>query len=260
MKTKRTSLIFILLALTTLLLSACSAQPGKSDGFFHTYFVEPFIVSIQFIAELFNGNYGLSIILVTLIIRLILMPLMLKQYKNQMLMKEKMDVLKPEMDEIQKKLKAEQDPKKKQEFQKELMGLYQKHGVNPLNMGCLPILIQMPVLTGFYYAIRGSEEIATHQFLWFNLGQPDMIITIIAGLIYYFQFKVSQTSMPAAQQQQMKFMGLLSPIMIVMFSISAPAALPLYWAVGGFFLILQTYLSRKIYQNHKKSEVEVSPN
>lgn len=256
MKNKSSLPLLLLVALTTILLSACSAADGKGDGFFHTYFVEPFIVSIHFIAELFNGNYGLSIILVTLIIRLVLMPFMLKQYKNQMDMKEKMDILKPEMEDIQKRLKEEKDPKKKQELQQEMMGLYQKHGVNPLNMGCLPILIQMPILTGFYYAIRGSEEIATHRFLWFSLGHPDIIITLIAGVIYYLQFKVSQSSMPAAQQQQMKFMGLLSPLMIVMFSISAPAALPLYWAVGGTFLILQTWLSRKVYQNGKKTELK----
>jgi YidC/Oxa1 family membrane protein insertase len=260
MKNKSSLPTLVLVALTTILLSACSAADGKGDGFFHTYFVEPFIVSIHFIAELFNGNYGLSIILVTLIIRLILMPFMLKQYKNQMDMKQKMDVMKPDMEDIQKRLKEEKDPKKKQELQQELMGLYQKHGVNPLNMGCLPILIQMPILTGFYYAIRGSEEIATHRFMWFSLGHPDIIITLIAGVIYYFQFKVSQSSMPVAQQQQMKFMGLLSPLMIVMFSISAPAALPLYWAVGGTFLILQTWLSRKVYQNGKKTEMTASTN
>jgi YidC/Oxa1 family membrane protein insertase len=260
MKNKSSLPTLVLVALTTILLSACSAADGKGDGFFHTYFVEPFIVSIHFIAELFNGNYGLSIILVTLIIRLILMPFMLKQYKNQMDMKQKMDVMKPDMEDIQKRLKEEKDPKKKQELQQELMGLYQKHGVNPLNMGCLPILIQMPILTGFYYAIRGSEEIATHRFMWFSLGHPDIIITLIAGVIYYFQFKVSQSSMPVAQQQQMKFMGLLSPLMIVMFSISAPAALPLYWAVGGTFLILQTWLSKKVYQNGKKTEMTASTN
>jgi YidC/Oxa1 family membrane protein insertase len=85
MKTKRSSQILIaLLAITTLLLSACSAetQTGNNDGFLHKYFVEPFSISIHYIAELFDGNYGLSIILVTLIIRLVLMPLMLKQYKN----------------------------------------------------------------------------------------------------------------------------------------------------------------------------------
>lgn len=260
MKTKRSLPLLILFTLPLFLLSGCTASDVKGDGIFHTYFVEPFAVSIHFIAEFFNGNFGLAIILVTLIIRLALMPLMLKQYKNQMDMKEKMDILKPEMDVIQKKLKDEKDPKKKQEMQQEMMGLYQKHGVNPLNMGCLPLLIQMPILTGFYYAIRGSEEIAAHQFLWFSLGHPDIIITIIAGLVYYLQFKVSQSSMPAQQQQQMKFMGLLSPLMIVMFSISAPAALPLYWAVGGLFLILQTVLSRRLYQNNKKTEIKADLN
>jgi YidC/Oxa1 family membrane protein insertase len=260
MKIKNSLATLLLLTFTTLLLSACSAADGKGDGFFNTYFVEPFTVSIHFLAEFFNGNYGLSIILVTLIIRLILMPFMLKQYRNQMNMKEKMDVMKPEMEAIQKKMKDEKDQKKKQEMQQELMGLYQKHGVNPLNMGCLPLLIQMPILTGFYYAIRGSEEIASHRFLWFSLGDPDIIITLIAGVIYYFQFKVSQSTMPAAQQQQMKFMGLLSPLMIVIFSFSSPAALPLYWAVGGLFLILQTLLSRKVYQKSKKIEMKASTN
>jgi YidC/Oxa1 family membrane protein insertase len=260
MKTKRSSFIIVaMLALTTLLLSACSSQAsnGNKNGFFNNYFVEPFSTFIHYLAELFNGNYGLSIILVTLIIRLALMPLMLRQYKNQMAMKEKMDVLKPEMDVIQAKMKTEKDPKKKQELQAEMMGLYKKHGVNPLNMGCLPLLIQMPILTGFYYAIRGSEEIKTHEFLWFSLGNPDIIITIIAGVIYYFQFKVSQSNMPSAQQDQMKYMGLLSPLMIVMFSFNAPAALPLYWVVGGTFLIVQTMISKSLYQTKKTPTVQV---
>jgi len=251
MKTKRSSFILVtLVILSTLLLSACSSQAksGKSTGFFQTYFVHPFSSIIHATAQLFNGNYGLAIIIVTLIIRLALMPLMLRQYKNQMAMKEKMDGLKPEMDSIQKKMKAEKDPKKKQELQQEMMGLYQKHGVNPLNMGCLPILIQMPILTAFYYAIRSSTEIATHKFLWFSLGHPDIVITLIAGLVYYFQFRASQSNMPTAQQQQMKFMGLMSPIMIMMFSFSAPAALPLYWVVGGTFLTIQTVISKKLYQ------------
>jgi YidC/Oxa1 family membrane protein insertase len=250
MKIKRSTILtIILLALSTLLLSACSSQSGTGSnfGFFNQYFVEPFRYSIHAVANLFNGSYGLSIILITLIIRLVLMPLMLGQYKKQMAMKGKMDALKPEMDTIQQKLKAEKDPKKKQELQQEMMGLYQKHGVNPLNMGCLPILIQMPILTGFYYAIRGSKEIASHNFLWFSLGHPDIALTLIAGVIYYFQFKVSQSTMPATQQAQMKYMGLMSPLMIVMFSFSAPAALPLYWVVGGTFLIVQQYVSRKLY-------------
>lgn len=181
------------------------------------------------------------------------MPLMLKQYNNQQQMKEKIELLKPEMDAIQKKIKETKDTKEQQKLQQEMMTLYQKHGVNPLNMGCLPILIQMPILTGLYYAISGSKEIATHSFLWFNLGHPDLLITAAAGIVYYLQFKVSQANLPSQQQQQMKYMGLLSPAMIVIFSLNAPAALPLYWTVGGAFLILQNLISKKIYKSGRDS-------
>src|SRR3954469_24504439 len=113
MKKNRSSLIIAaIFMLSTLLLSACSSQAKTTTttttktGFFQTYFVHPFSTIIHSTAEFFGGNYGLAIIVVTLLIRLILMPLMLKQYKNQMVMKEKMDVLKPEMDAIQKKMKT----------------------------------------------------------------------------------------------------------------------------------------------------------
>lgn len=247
---KRTKNLFVIIVvmISAFVLSACSAQNSNGDGFFQNVLVQPFGSAIHSIANLFNGSFGLSIILITLIIRLILLPLMLKQYKNQQHMKEKMDLLKPEMDDIQKKIKAEKDQKKQLELQQEMFGLYKKHGVNPLSIGCLPMLIQMPILMGFYYAIRGSEEIATHSFLWFSLGQPDIWITAIAGIVYYVQFKVSMSNMPTQNQSHMKIMGLMSPLMIVMFSLNAPAALPLYWAVGGTFLILQSMLGKKLYQ------------
>lgn len=217
------------------------------------YFVDPFTTLIHVFAQYMNGNFGLSIILITLLIRMALVPLMLRQYKNQQIMKEKMELLKPEMNEVQEKLKTEQDPEKKQVLQKELFGLYKKHGVNPITgMGCLPLLIQMPILMAFYFAIRGSEEIGTHSFLWFSLGSPDIWLIMIAGIIYYFQSKVTQSSLPLEQQKQMKFMVYLSPIMIILISLNAPAALPLYWSVGGLFLIAQIRLAQKLYNKEDK--------
>jgi YidC/Oxa1 family membrane protein insertase len=245
---------YLLFTFLLFILSGCSTNPNGDPSLFQKWLVAPFESAIHFTAGLFNGNFGIAIILITLVVRFALLPLMLKQYKNQAEMKVKMDLLKPEMDDIQKRLKSEKDPEKQKEIQKEMFGLYQKHGVNPLAMGCLPVLIQMPILMAFYYAIRGSEEIASHSFLWFSLGQPDVVITLIAGLVYYLQFKVSQSNMPAAQQQQMKIMGLLSPIMIVVFSFQAPAALPLYWTIGGSFLIVQTILGKKLYPQPKPKE------
>jgi YidC/Oxa1 family membrane protein insertase len=248
----------LLILFATFLLGGC--QSLTSDGsFFQAAFINPFTWLIHVFAGLTGGSFGLAIIIITVLIRLILMPLMLKQYKNQQYMKEKMELLKPEMDEIQRKLKETKDPAEQKNLQQEMMGLYQKHGVNPLSVGCLPMLIQMPILMGLYYAISGSSEIASHSFLWFNLGHSDIFITAAAGLIYYLQFK-SMSNMTEEQRKQMKFMGLLSPIMIVMFSLNAPSALPLYWTVGGLFLILQTVLARKIYgikQNDVKVEQQV---
>ncbi|RTR28746.1 membrane protein insertase YidC [Robertmurraya yapensis] len=246
--------LFIVI-LGTIFLSACSAQNGSDTGFFNTFFVSPFASAIHAIAELFHGNYGLSIICITLLIRLILMPLMLKQSKKQQEMKVKMEVLKPELEVIQKKIKATKDQQEQQKLQQEMFGLYKKHGVNPLSMGCLPMLIQMPILMGFYYAIRSSTEIASHSFLWFSLGQPDIILTAIAGIVYFLQFRVTMSNIPKEQQGQIKIMGLLSPVMIVIVSLNAPAALPLYWTVGGIFLIFQTWLARVLYKTPKAQAI-----
>lgn len=228
------------------LMTGCQAS-GGGPNVFRRFLVDPLTGLLDFNAGLFNGNYGLSIILMTLAIRLLLLPLMARQYKNQQSMKVKMDALKPEMAEIQAKIKQTKDTAKQQELQKELMMLYQKHGVNPLNMGCLPLLIQMPILMGFYYAISGSHEIATHTFLWFSLGQADYMMAILAGIIYYVQARVSMRQMAADQQGMMKMMSLISPAMILFISFSAPAALPLYWCAGGLFMIMQTAFLQKRY-------------
>ena len=75
--------------------------------------------------------------------------------------------------------------------QQEIMSLYKEHNINPLNMGCLPALIQMPIIMGLYYAILYSAEIKTHSFLWFDLGSTDIWMTAIAGVVYFVQAKVS---------------------------------------------------------------------
>lgn len=239
--------LYIIITAIPLILTGCQSSMEK-PSFFQSTLVQPFEQLIHLFAELTGGSFGLSIIILTVLLRLLLMPSMLKQYKNQQLQKEKMNLFKPELEEIQIKLKETKDIEEQRTLQQEMMGLYQKHGINPLNMGCLPLLIQMPILMGLYYAIIGSREIATHSFLWFNLGHSDILMTAIAGIVYFLQFKLSQTNMPTEQQKQMKFIGLLSPFMIVMVSLNAPAALPLYWAVGGVFLTLQNLLSRKLYQ------------
>ncbi|MDY0406412.1 membrane protein insertase YidC [Virgibacillus sp. 179-BFC.A HS] len=191
---KKYGLIGIVLIL---FLSGCTDINKPIDenttGWFNHYFVYNFSVLIKTLASYMNGSYGLSIIILTLIIRLVLMPFMLKQTKSSLEMQDKMSVIKPELDEIQKKYKDKKDRDSQMKMQQEMMQLYQKHNFNPLASmaGCLPLIIQMPILLAFYYAIRRTPEIATHQFLWFNLGHTDIILTIIAVAVYFVQFRVS---------------------------------------------------------------------
>ena len=244
-----------ILVMATVVLSGCSGVENK-EGYFYSIFVYPFDFLLNFFGDLFSGSFGLAIIAITILIRLVLMPLMLRNYKNQQGMKVKMDAMKPEMDEIQKKIKATKDKEEQTKLQQEMMGLYRKHNVNPLNMGCLPMVIQMPIIMGLYFAILYSADVKSHQFLWYSLGSPDVIMTLIAGAVYFLQAKVSLWTVPEQQKQQMKMFVYISPIMIMFVSFTSMSALPLYWTVGGLLLIFQTYLGRKFYSNHPEKALE----
>lgn len=248
-----------MLGLAPFVLAGCNAVKNQ-QGFFYSTFVKPMRFLLDFFSNhVFNGSYGVAIILITVLIRLILMPFMLKNYKNQQGMKEKMDKLKPEMDEIQQKLKAAKTKEEQMALQQEMMGLYKKHNVNPMNMGCLPVIIQMPIIMGLYYAILYSGEVKAHHFLWYELGKPDIVMTLIAGVVYFVQAQVSLWTVPEQQKSQMKMMMYISPIMIMFISFSSMSALPLYWSVSGAILIFQTYLGRKFYSQHpEKATKEVA--
>lgn len=240
-----------LLLITTLLfgvflMSGC-ASAETEGAFFHDYFVYPFSYLIRTLGDFFNDNYGLAIIGITLIVRFALLPLAIRMAAKQKVMREKMEIIKPEMEAIQKRIKAAKTKEDQMKAQQEMMQLYSKHNFNPFSIGCLPALIQIPIWMGLYYAIRITPEIADHSFLWFNLGETDLVLASIAAVAYYFQFKVSMFNMPPEQQQQMKIMALFSPVMILVASLSTASALALYWVVSGIFLIGQTYLTKKLY-------------
>nr|WP_106781612.1 membrane protein insertase YidC [Lysinibacillus timonensis] len=242
-------LLFSMLGALLFILTGCQSVENQ-EGFFYNIFVKPMDFLLDYLGALFGGSYGLAIIAITVAIRLILMPPMLKNYRNQSLMKSKMDIVKPKMDEIQARLKAAETKEQQMAIQQEMLALYRDNGINPLNMGCLPMIIQMPIIMGLYFAILYSADVKSHEFLWFNLGTPDILMTAIAGIVYFLQAQVSLWTVPEAQKAQMKMMIYISPIMIVIISISSMAALPLYWSVSGILLIIQTYIGRKFYSNH----------
>ncbi len=207
-----------------------------SEGFWNQYIVYPLSWLITYVAEATGENYGLAIIVVTLIIRFAILPLMIKQTRSS----KAMQALQPEMQALREKYSSK-DQKTQQKLQQETMALFQKHGVNPL-AGCFPLIIQMPILIGFYHAIMRTREIAEHNFLWFDLGDKDpyYLLPLIAGVTTFIQQKMMMAG-NAQQNPQMAMMLWLMPIMIVVFAITFPAALSLYWVVGNLFMIAQTY-------------------
>lgn len=239
---------FLAFLAVSILLSGCAPQEG---GVFYNSLVEPFIYLIKFFASFFNNSYGIGIIIVTICVRLIVMPFMLRSFKGQKKMQFKMKKIKPQMDEINEKMKSAKDEQERAQYCQEMMALYKEHGVNPLNMGCLPMIIQMPILMALYFAISHNDALASHSFAWFNLGSPNIFMALIAGALYLLQAYLSTKYLPEESNGQMKYIMYISPIMIFIVSMSTPAALPLYWSASAIVLIIQQYISNKYFNYHE---------
>lgn len=228
-----------------LLLSGCTqineSIDANSTGFWNKTFVYPMSWFITFIANTFGSNFGLAIVIVTILVRTLLIPLNVKQLKSSKAMQD----VQPKIKELQAKYSSK-DAKTQKKLQEAQMALFQENGVNPL-AGCLPIFIQMPVLIAMYHAIMRTDAIKEGVFLWFELGSPDplFILPLIAGGATFLQQYLMMADSPGAQNPQMKIMMYVMPIMITIFAIMFPAALALYWVVGNVFMVIQTFLIRR---------------
>ncbi|MFS0788487.1 membrane protein insertase YidC [Shouchella sp. 1P09AA] len=245
---KRKILLTTSLLFMAVVLAACGIDEpitAESEGFWNSFFVYPMSFLIQFFSDLTGGHFGWGIIIVTILIRLLILPLALKSQKSS----RAMQALRPEMQEIQERMKkAQGNPEKQREVQTEMIGLYQKHGVNPA-AGCLPALVQIPIVMALYFAIMRTEAIGQgpeSDFLWFNLGQMDPVLPFIAGITTFIQFKMSMSQMPAnplgeGMPNPMNIMLWILPVMIIIAGLTLPSALALYWVIGNIFMIVQTY-------------------
>jgi YidC/Oxa1 family membrane protein insertase len=245
-------IVLVLLFITLItVLAGCNfeetIEPNtwEDRGIWDKYFVYPLSFAIDYFATLLNptednrfDRYGWSIVIVTILLRLLTLPLMIKQLKSSKMMQ----ALQPEMTKIREKYKQDQ-----QKLQQETMKLFQTHNVNPV-AGCLPILVQMPILIAFYHAIMRNGQIASHSFLWLpDLGSPDpyYILPVLAGITTYYQTKMMGG---LNNNPQMKILLYVMPIMILIFAISFASALSLYWVVGNIFTIIQTYAMKDKYK------------
>ena len=219
--------------------------------------------------------YALSIVITTLLFKLILLPLTIKQTRS---MKDMQD-LQPKIQELQKKYKDDQ-----QTLSMKQMELYKEHKINPLG-GCLPLLIQMPILFAYFrvmqspvkYVFNASSvlaenekayEMANKAFLWVQniavspgtmidgsanelaiAGIAIPVMGALAALTTYLSTKMMTPEQPQGDSQAastQKMMTMMTPIMIFIFGFNYPVGLTLYWTVSNLFQVAQQYIAKKV--------------
>lgn len=254
-KIKKFSAISIIGALA-LVLSGCVRvdSNGKPYGLTYQYLALPGQHILDFIAK-FVGGYGLAIIILTIIVRMILLPAMINQTKKSTLMQEKMNFIKPKMKEIQKRQKEATSQEEQAKIQQEMMNLYKENDINVAGgIGCLPLLIQMPVYIALYNGIRFSPEVSHTIFLGVKLGDRSLILVVLSFLAYVVQGYLMTKGLPEDQKKQMKMVSYFTPILIATFTFSAPAGLGIYFFISGLFACLQTFIIN-LYRPKMKAEI-----
>jgi len=191
----------------------------------------------------FCGSYGWSIIILTIIVRLIFWPITQKA-NNSM---KKMQKLQPMIQELKEKYKNDQ-----QQLNLKMMELYREQKINPLG-GCLPILLQIPVFIALYSTIDSAVELRHTSFMWaYDLAQPDTVAVLFGSLpihplviIMTILMVVQQKMTPAAADPMQQKIMMLMPVVMLFVLYSLPAGLTLYWTVSQIFSIIQLLVTRK---------------
>lgn len=259
---KNKRLLLASLALSSLVfLAGCVKTDGKGvptgEGWVYNYLVEPMGNLITFFAENQGLGFGVAIIVVTLIVRFLIMPLGIYQSWKSTYQSEKMSYLKPILGPIQERMKNACSQEEQLAAQQEFFAAQKEYGVSMLGgMGCLPLLIQMPFFTALFYAARYTPGISEATFMGIPLGQPSMILTAVAGILYYAQSMLMQVGMDEEQKKQMQTVAYMNPIMIVIFSWTSPAGVTLYWVVGGMIGLVQQALTNFILKPKVRAKVE----
>ena len=164
--------------------------------------------------------------------------------------------LQPQLKELQTKY-ASKDTDTQNKLKEETSKLYAEAGVNPV-AGCLPLLIQMPVLIAMYQAISRTDVLKTGNFLWMNLGEPDhyFILPILAAALTYGTTKLSSMSQAESNPTTTSMMYIM-PALILFMGITLPSALSLYWVVGNAFSVGQTLLLNNPFKIKKEREEKI---
>ena len=222
---------------------------GKYEGLWTGIFVKPLAYILIQLGRAVK-NYGLSVIIISLLIRLIAFPLTRKTAMQSEIMKK----AQPELNRIQKKYEGKQDQESMMKQNQEIMAVYQKYKISPLS-GCLFAFIQLPIFIAFFEAVQRTPVIFEDKFFGLQLGTtPSVGITtatafayillmlIIAGTTFY-SFKMNATA--NMEDPTMKMMPVMMSGMIIITALFMPSGLGIYWVTSNLFTIVQNILVKR---------------
>lgn len=243
-----------------LVLTGCvnvDKTTGQPTGFIWNTFGAPMADAIKYFANDKGLGFGVAIIIVTIIVRLIILPLGIYQSWKATLHSEKMNALKHVLEPHQTRLKEATTQEEKLEAQQALFAAQKEHGISMFGgVGCFPLLLQMPFFSAIYFVSQHTEGVAQASYLDIPLGSPSMILAACAGVLYYLQSLLSLHGVEdETQRDQIKKMTYVSPVMIAGFSLISPASVTLYWVVGGFMMILQQFIVNYIVRPKLRKKV-----
>ena len=238
-------------------LPKCSAMKVYDkkayNGLWVQLFVRPLAWVIINLGKLL-GNYGVSVMVIGIIIRLIMMPFSAKTIKQQ----ESLKKAQPELERIEKKYKDRTDQEAMMQKSQETLAIYKKYNVNPMS-SCLVSFIQLPLFFAFLEAINRVPAIFENNFWKFQLGTTPLVgikegnyyyIILIVLIVLFtalsFKMTMSQTSATTESGIQSKYMMIFMTVFIGIASIQLPSAIALYWVVTHAFNVFQTILFKKV--------------
>lgn len=229
---------------------------GKYEGLWNSLFVKPLSFALIKIGQLVK-NYAVSLIIITLIIRMIVFPLTLNMAKQAKVMKE----VQPELEKLQKKYaKKEQTQENMMKQNQEMMAIYKKYNINPA-LGCIFSFIQLPLFIAFFEAIQRTPAIYEDFFLGLHLGTTPsvgfqsatfysyIILVVLIGATTFFSFKMNQTDMSG--NPSMKYMPIMMTVMIIMMGFVMPSGLGIYWVTSNVFTIVQNAIVGRRKKNER---------
>lgn len=232
---------------------------GKYEGLWTSIFVKPLAFILLKLGYLVK-NYGISVIIISLIIRLIAFPLT----KKATLQSEVMKKAQPELNKIQKKYADKKDNESMIKQNQEIMAVYKKYNINPM-AGCLFAFIQLPIFIAFFEAVQRTPVIFEDKFLGLQLGTTPsvgistttfysyIILMIIIAVTTFISFKMS--TMGTTDDPNMKMMPIMMSGMIIITAAFMPTGLGIYWVTSNIFTIIQNIILKRRKNAHGKKKI-----